>query len=533
MMFRIAAVALCIAMFAQDASAWGPQGRKAIALGALQVVRRNVPDAFIGGDVNYERDLMHGAVAGPEVLGEDVPLYNDVQTIDAVGTEIQILREARARGAGSHFAYRMGALSALVADVILPFGFSFTEEEDALRDEIRSDLEERVGTFTYSPLRRSLHYVDSPRLYFEAKRSFFHDNRRLIQDEYTRGRGYSGFLTGAGPVYFDRAVQAVADVWYTVFREQDSRTDVKPSARQLSFYYIDEIAYLLDVMGSMEYADRAYGLFEEVNPSLRMAYVEIGDLFYAFGTEESKLRAVEEWKIAQRVPGEARNLASQRLGAHFIGEGERLFLRSGGPDGLESDLPDALRAFQQALEFDRTNDEAAGSITETSVAINVRRQDYEQEQAYIDSAMKVIKDAERSRLDKDFVSTITSYNQALNLVELVTPKFKNLYVTAQDTSSAIAKDIKSVIRQVIDSANLAIETGEEHMLNGNHDEAIRFYGTVEMIVDVIPAEEGSINEQLKQDLVDTANGQISEAKLLRKRQADALAAKAQSQPKDN
>lgn len=531
MMFRIAAVALCTAMFAQDASAWGPQARQAIALGALQIVRRDVPDAFYGGDVNYEQNLMRGAVAGPEVLGEDVPLYNDVQTVDAIGTEIQILREARARGAGSHFAYRMGALSALVADVILPFGFGFTEEEDALRDQIRSDLERRVETFTYSPLRRALHYVDSPRLYFEAKRSFFHDDRRLIQDEYARGLGHSGFLTGAGPVYFDRAVQAAADVWYTVFREQDSRTDVKPSARQVSFYYIDEIAYLLEVMGSMEYAERAYGLFTEANPSLRMAYVEIGDLFYAFGTEESKLRAVEEWKIAQRVPGEACNLASQRLGAHFISEGKRLFIRSDGPDGIESDLPDALRSFQKALEFDRTNVEAANRITETSVAINVRRQDYEQEQAYIDNAMKVIKDAERSRMDKDFVSTIYSYNQALNLIELVTPKFKNLYVTAQDTSSAIAKDIKSVISEVIDSANVAIETGEEHMLNGNYDEAIRFYGLVEMIVDVIPAEEGSVNAQRKQDLIDTANGQVSEAKLARKRQTDALAAKAQA--KDN
>lgn len=528
MILRITAVALGIAIFAQDASAWGPQARQAIALGALSLVRRPTPDAFIAGEVSYERGLMRGAVDGSEVLGKDVPLYSDLQTIDAIGTEIQLLREARARGAGSHFAYRMGVLCALVSDVILPFGFSYTEAEDATRDRIRADLEKRVLTFTYSPLKRTFYYVGSPRLYFDARRSFFHDDRQIIADEYSRGQGYDGFLAEAGPVYFDRAVQAVADVWYTVFQEQGSQTDVRPSVRQLSFYYIDEIAYLLDVMESMEYADRAYGVFKEINPSeinpsLSLAYVEIGDLFYEFGTEEGKLRGVEEWKIAQRVPGEARKLASRRLGAHFISEGERLYRRSQSPDAFESDLPDALRSFQDALEFDRTNEEAARRISETSVAINDRRQEYELQQRFIDKAMGIITVAERSRVAKDFVSAITAYNQALLLVELIAPDFKNLYETAQDTSSAIGKDIKSVISEVLSTADDSIERGEAQMLNNNFDEAIKFFRLVETIVDVIPAEEGSMNEQRKQDMVDTANGLISDAQLEKKRLADQTA----------
>ncbi len=523
MVLRIAAVALCIVMFTQDAMAWGPRARQAIALAALQLVRREVPDAFIAGDVRYDQDVMRGAIDGPDILGDDLPLNNDAQTVDAVGSEIQILREARARGAGSHFAYRMGVLSALVSDVILPFGFGYDEAEDALRARIRADLEEHVSVFTYSPLRKPFHYVRSPRLYFEAKRSFFHDDRLLIADEYARGRGYDGFLAEAGPVYFDRAVSAVADVWYTVFREQGARTDVKPSSRQLSLYYIDEIGYLLEVMGSMEYADRAYGVFKEVNPTFWMAYLEIGDLFYAFGTEKGTLRGVEEWKIAQRVPGKSRKLASQRLGEHFIDEGESLFRKSSGPDALESDLPDALRAFQQALEFDRTNNEAARRISETSVAISERRQRYELQQRFIDNAMGIIKFAERSRFDKNFDSAITSYNQALNLVELITTDFKSLHATARETSSSIRKDIKSVISEVLDAANISIEKGDAQMLNSNYDEAIKFYESVETIVNVIPTEKNDINEQRKQDLIDTANVQIREAQMQKKRQADAQA----------
>ena len=519
--YRTAAVALCVVIFTQDAMAWGPQARQAIALAALQLVRREVPDALKAGQSNYEEDVMLGAVDGPKIFGDHLPLNNDSQTVDAVGSEIQILREARVRGAGSHFAYRMGVLSTLVSEVILPYGFSFNEEEEALRDRIRADLDEHVSVFTYSPLRRPFYYVRSPRLYFDAKRSFYHDDRQLIADEYTRGRGYDGFLAEAGPVYFDRAVNAVADIWYTVFREEGGPTDVKPSPRQLSLYYIDEIGYLLDVMGSMEYADRAYRVFKEVNPTYWLAYLEIGDLFYAFGTPEGKLRGVHEWKIAQRIPGETRRIASRRLGAHFIGEGERLFRKSSGPEALESDLPDALRAFQQALEFERTNNEAARRISETSVAINERRQRYELQQTFIDNAMVIIKFAERSRMDKDFASAIQSYNQALNLVELIGTDFKSLHATARETSSTIRKDIKSVISEVLDTANIAIERGDTQMINSNFDEAIKFYGSIESIVNVIPSEKNDINEQRKGDLIDTANVQIREAELAKKRQIEA------------
>lgn len=526
MIIRTSVLALCFALFAQDAMAWGPKARQAISLAALQLIRREVPEAFIAGEVRYEQNLMRGAVDGPDILRDVVPLYNDAQTIDAIGTEIQLLREARSRGAGSHFAYRMGVLAALVSDVVLPYGFSFDETEAVLQEEIRANLEEHVQRFSYSSSRRTYHYVRSPRLYFEAKRSFYRDDRLLISDEYARGSGYEGFLKEAGPEYFDRAIGAVADVWYTVFREEGGPTDVKPSSRQLSLYYIDEIGYLLDVMESMEYADRAYRVFKEVNPSFWLAYVRIGDLFYAFDTVESKLRAVKEWKIAQIVPGEARRWASKRLGEHFIGDGERLFRHAAGVDALESDLPDALRAFESALEYDRTNIKAARKISETSVAISERRERYDLQQRFLDYAMKAIKEAERSRMDKDFVGAFTLYNLSLNQVELITTDFRDLHASAREISSSVRKDVKSVISEVLDAANDSIAQGDTQMLNSNFVEAIRYYNMVPAIVDVIPAERGSIDEQRKQDLIDTAIGSVRDAQLGKKRLEDAQALKA-------
>lgn len=511
MMLRIAALLLCGLIVAPDAAAWGPRARKAIALAALQLVRREAPDAFIAGDVRYEQDLMRGAVDGSDAISQENPLNNDFQTVDAIGSQIQLLREARARGAGSHFAYRMGVLSAVIADVMLPYGFAFTESEEVLRDQVREDIEAHVNEFSYSSTKRTFYYVRSPRLYFEAKRSFFHDDRELVANEYARGQGYEGFLSQAAQAYFQRSIEAVADVWYTVFREKGGPIEVKPSSRQLALYYIAEIGYLLDVMKNMDYANRAYGVFKEVEPTYWMAYVQIGDLFYNVGTEEARTRGVDEWKIAQRVPGEARTLASRRLSDHFIGEGERLFLKSEGIDAQESDLPDALRAFQHALEFDRTSDAAARRISETSVAINARKQQFEMQQKFIDNANGIIKFAERSRLDQDFGGALLSYDQALLLVDLITTDFKDLSEAAREMSSSINKEKKSVISDVLDAANEIIEKGDQQMIVNNYSEAIKLYRMVEPVVSVIPGAEGSINAQRKMDLIDTANGQIADA----------------------
>ncbi len=41
---------MCVAIFTQDAMAWGPRAHQAIALAALQLARRETPDAFIAGE---------------------------------------------------------------------------------------------------------------------------------------------------------------------------------------------------------------------------------------------------------------------------------------------------------------------------------------------------------------------------------------------------------------------------------------------------------------------------------------------------
>lgn len=536
--------ALLFALVAvHDAAAWGPRARQSIALAALQLTRQKAPDAFTAGDINYEADLMRGAQDGISALGDEVPLNNDEQAIDAVYAQIQVLREARMNGAGSHFAYRMGGLAALVSELMQPYGLTFTESDMVLGDRIESDLEDHLDSFRFNPRQEKYHYIQNARLYFGNLRSFYQADKQMIADDYARGRGYYGLLSDAGAKYFERAVHAATDVWYTVLHTEGSPSDARASTRQMAFYYIDEVQYLLTVRKNMTYAERAYDLFQRYNPGLPMAYIQIGDLFYQYGSDlassapeddtatqkradAARERGVEEWKKAQRIPGEPRDAASMRLAKHYIEVGERLYNRAQTPNGLETDLPDALKAFSTALEYDLDNDVAARRITETTVAINDRRDKYELQQKFIENALKAIKVAERATLNKNYSAAIDSYNQARMLVEQVTPDFKDLSANAKDVASRIRKDTKSVIADVFASANDSIEKGENAMLNGNIDEAIRYYSLVESILDAVPAEEGDINYQRKQEIIRTAQQHIDEAEIQRERQQNRPAAPA-------
>jgi len=528
--FRVLiAVAVVAAVLTQSTSAfaWGPRARQAIALAAVNLARQSMKTS----DVSYEADILRGAADGVSALGGNFPLSNDDQAIDAVGLEIIILREAIRNGGGSHAAYRLGGLAALVSELMVPYGLVYEEGDRELAAEIEKDLEDHVALFAFSPTHPTYRYLTNHRLYFEERRTFYKPDMEIIADDYRRGTGPRGLLRSAVRAYFDRSIEAVTDVWYTTLVIEPGTREYRASNRQMAYYYISEIEYLLGVKQNPKFAERSYELFQRYNPGLPMALIEIGDAFYTLGVEVEKSggaesfqraqtikrRGVEEWQKAQRIPGESRVAAAQRLAKHFIDEGERLYAKGLSPEGKDTDLPDALEAFKTALEYDLQNDVAASRVTETTEQITARRNRHELEQRFLEQASAAVKSAERSAVTKDFGAALSSYSQAINALGQVTADFKDLNDRARDEMNKINTAVKQVISDVYASANEAIEKGDAALINSNVDEAVRFYSSVETIVDVVPAEEGTPNASKKQDMINAAQSKIDEAEIQRKR----------------
>ena len=488
-------------------------------MGALQLLRQEYPEAFKSSSSSYESDLLRGAEDGMELYQDRHALNNDPQALQAITNEIQLLRQAREDGVGSYFAYRMGALSSLVSEIILPYGIPFNEEEVELSRLMGEDLDDNLSAYSFVPSNTPLVYIRSGTEYIPARRPFYPDDLVLIRTDYDRGDGYDGFLKEAGRVYFERAIEATEDAWHSVLRPHGAEGDIPPSSRVLTYFFVDEIAYLLQTKGSFARAERVYETFDRVNPDLMQVYELVGDLFYEFGTPGAKKRAVREWTISQRSSGPSRRSSAIRLSKHYIDQGEGLLMHAEGPEAGDNDLNDALRSFQLALHYDGANLIAANNISETTARIRDRQERYKTQQRGIDSAAVVIQLAEKSRLREDFGGALTSYNSALILLQNVGDEFRDLRIVAKELTNTINKNMKKVIAEVLATANDRIEDGNASMQQRRYEDATNFYSLVPNVLGVIDAEPGSTNANRIQVLLDKAEAQTAEAKLQLKRAA--------------
>ena len=521
--------AMVLGVTTGDAAAWGDRAERSISYMALQVIQKDYPDVLR----EFERDLLQGSMDGVLAIESAVPLNSEAQVYSAVDNQIQLLREVRQYGVGNYFAYRLGVLASLVSDAVLPFGFAWTPGDKAMRDRISEDIDAHLDDFRYSTTAFRRTYIRGAQAYLAERRTFFQENLKLIADDYARGTGYSGYLSKASPQFFSRAVDAVADVWFTVMRSEANMSDAPASRALLTWYFVDEIEYLLKVKKNYLQTDLTYGQFQKVNPGLVDAYERVGDLYYAFATQEAMDRGVREWRTAHDLSGANRERVGTKLANHYLDVGRRYLEDGKKPRSDELDLPKALDAFQEALLFDRDSADAARGVQDTNVAIADREERLRVAREFIANAERVRAEAARGFAEQDFGAAITKYKQAVSLFEAVGDDFEKEANTAKEGVGAVKKDIAKVIQTIIDKATEAIDTGETARQEHRYDEAIMAYSQVDVILSEIAedAENPSLMED-KQELIAMARTKIDETK---REQADYLqrmedAKKAQQNP---
>ncbi|HOZ46106.1 MAG TPA: hypothetical protein PLO37_10140 [Candidatus Hydrogenedentes bacterium] len=509
-------VGMCLILVATETAAWGPRAQKAIPVAAIQMIRRTFPSAFKTERNNYEEDVLRGATAGPEILKNSVPLTCDAEAVSAVGTETQLLRAVSPYGMGSYFAYRMGVLGALVANVVLPYGLSWTPEDITLQAKINADLDGACERYRFEPASDTRLYVRDPNVYFAQHRRFYNEDKKMIRDDYTVGNGPAGFLREGGQAYFGRAIEAISDVWYTVLRTQGDPADVPPSAPVIARYFVNEIAYLLNEKRNIHQADKSYEHFVAANPGMAELYEQVGDLYYAYGTDEGRDRGVREWRIAYGMGGVSRRTSASKLSSHFLRVGQAFLDAASAAGATDRDLPNALEAFTQALEFDRGSETAAKRLNETNVAIMAREERRQLAISVIASAEKVVKEADKGRMDKSFEAAIATYKKAISLFETIDEEFSDQSSTAKQAVKAINLSITEVINDVLDTASETISKGLSLIDEKKFEEAEAEFVKVPEIVKIIP-DDDSIHARNKKEVIEEAQRRVGEAKEAKER----------------
>jgi tetratricopeptide (TPR) repeat protein len=516
------ALGLVMGLAAPRAEAWGDRAKRSLTVMALQVLKQQYPYAFKSEEgSSYEDDVVAGSTAGLAPLSSNFSIATDAATVRSIATEIELLRDVRKFGTGSYFAYRMGALAAVIGDLMMPYGIARTEDEQRLKDQITAGIDQNLPGYRYTPTQRTREFVREPAQFFARRRTFITDDRRIIAQDFRSGRGYNGFMRDGGPAYFSRSVDAVADVWHTIYREESDPSLGSASKAMLTWYFVDEIGYLLREKRNVYAADRAYDNFLKVNPGIAEAYERIGDQFYQLGTEQSVKRAVREWRVAHNMGGDHRNRVAEKLSTHFLEEGRIFLARTREPGAAESDYTSALRSFEQALEFNRASDEAANLIQETNVAIQERNERFQTTVEFISKGEQIREKADNMRNAEDYGNAIQTYRSAIVPYEAVDEEFTDQYKQAQDAISKIRNEISTVINRVLSQASDLIEEGDRDLEEFRFEEAIAKYERVPSVLSIVDDQQSTADVGRREELIRLASQKVDDAKRAKLAQEEA------------
>jgi tetratricopeptide (TPR) repeat protein len=508
-----ACVALCVVV--TDAAAWGPSAQRAITETAIKLIRQDYTNAFKSEDSEYFNDVLRGAQDGHEALRGAELLNNERLAIERIGTEMQLLRTIRKQGTGSFFAYRMGVLSALVSDLVLPMGLADSPRYARIREQMEVDIDRHLRGYAFQPIRDPLRSIRFPQEYFKSYRSFNDDALIIIAADYTSGAGYNGYMKQAGPKFFRDSVRAVLDTWHTIIESNSNVYDSDPSAEAQTWYRVDEIAYQLKVKNNSRQANNAYTYFSTVNPGIMEAYEAVGDLFYDFG---EKQQGVREWEYALQFPGAGRNRIIDKLSEHHINVG-RAALADAQQDASARDLElsRALRAFEKALQYKRTSQEAVDMISQTNATIREREEHRELIMGIMSGAQEVMQQAQAAEETQDYSNAIETYYTAIQLYGGVDNEFPEQKELAESSTRTANSQIRGIISNLLDKANEAIADGQNAQDEQNWEEARQQYQRVATILDPVPDDVSSTHGKEKQDLLSKAEERLAQLEIEKKR----------------
>jgi len=267
LMTSAAIAAVWLSLLPSESAAWGERAHLKIAESAIQALPANHSRQLM----LYKDDLLSGVAEGHKHLqksssGAGTEISADIQLLMLIPHEEEDFSR--------YYAYRLGELSAAVADFTLPLTCT-SASDSALQEQLESDIDQEVASYrAHSINPSSLTY---PALYLERLRTDARKSENFVRTRYLTGRGYSACKDEILVPSFKNAVQAVANIWESILQKEASPGSISPSIRIM--YYTSQIKFA---------SEREY--LEDVEAALRSLSKEgrrvpltasfVGDAFF-------------------------------------------------------------------------------------------------------------------------------------------------------------------------------------------------------------------------------------------------------------
>lgn len=427
-MKRAVVAVIVVTVFAGEltpACAWGARTRVAIVSMASRVISRES-----GANLSkLEKDIRAGASVSPSELAKIVPLAG-TDPVGAVETEMYLLQSVSGGRVDPYFAYRLGVLGMLVAEVTAPLA----DAEPSIRDLYYADVEAAIERVQLKPSPRTK--VD-PVSYFAEVRADAADRRDLIITDYRSGIGFDGTARAAISEDASRSVNSVADVYQSVLTSRAASANISPS--QIRDYVVSAIQFYIK-RGNDAETESAYNRLTALNVSTVDLQKQIGDIFYDAGKYE---RAMKEYRAVLALDP-ARRDVTERIAAYYVKLGD---------DALnEQRLEDAREAYQNALNADKLQPNAQRRLLDAEKLIKERDARLDETRVTLTTADEKLSQADQLAFRRDYGGAIALLYEAQNGYGKVTDEFIAEYRLAQNGILTAESKLTQLRRDLVSNA---------------------------------------------------------------------------------
>lgn len=394
---RAALIGLVAMNWPLAASAWSPATDLSIVSTATHVISRDLRMRL----TNHISYVQEGAQASDETLKSLYPNY-DLNPVGAIQREMYLLQAVRTTRVDPYYAYRLGTLGRLVAQVTSPM----INRDPAYRDPYYADVETRVKDAEMYASKRML--VDAQAYFLRVARDA-QARDPTIEVDYRGGQGFEGIARASLSTSVSRSVDAVADVWFTIFSNTVSTIDMSRS--NMTDYVLSSMQYYLTKRKLSE-ADAVYERVQAIGLADLDVRQRIGDMYFEaelFDKATVEYRAVLEADPTRRAVVKKMALYYERTGDLAL---------------TQNRLEDARDNFANAVDTDKLHPTAQRKFFEVEKMILKRDLRLAEARTAVDSAQAAHARAERSALRGKYAEAISLLREAELLYDSVTDEFE-------------------------------------------------------------------------------------------------------------
>ena len=446
-----------------NSCAWGPRAIQGIA----RTTARVLPPELGPTLRDYEDDVVSGASIAEADLLNRFPHYRLEDPILIVDAEIDLLRAAMEQGVSPYLAYRMGVLGQFVAAMNQPFFIAPGSRADArLKKRYEADADAFAGDIPYKSAKRQ--YIVDVRAYFQERRGYLADAEALIASDYDADLGFKGYGRRSLDVHFSNAINAVADVWYTVLGEQTVPTRAATEAISLRDYYVDAIGFYLK-RGDDERAGAAFTFLDSAGALDSDTLKKAADEYY----ENARYaRAISMYRTV--LEGSPRRTdVRKRISDYFFSEGLALL--------EQRKYEEAERAFDEVLSNDMGRGDAREKKLEAARLLAERTERFALTQRRVDDAKRSAGDAARAEAQRKFAEAVALYRNASNMYRQVSEEFEDEYLAAAGAARQIEAKIERLKDQLVEEVRAlqygAVKEQAREVIQGSSEQALRAFST--------------------------------------------------------